>query len=104
MPSMGRIVLPNYPRHVVQRGHNPQVVFATEQDYRRYISDLRELKDVFGVKVYAYCLVTNHVHLVLAPGDAIVGLGQLMKALAARATGYRNRLKGRTGTLWESRY
>jgi len=35
----------------VQRGHNRQVVFAAEQDYQRYISDLRELKDTFGVKV-----------------------------------------------------
>jgi len=104
MPRMGRIVLPNYPHHVVQRGHNRQVVFATEQDYQRYIADLRELKDAFGVKVYAYCLMTNHVHLLLAPGEAIAGLGQLMKALAARATRYRNRLEGRTGTLWESRY
>jgi len=43
-------VLPNYPYPVVQRGHNRQVVFATEQDYQRYISDLRELEDVFGVK------------------------------------------------------
>ncbi|XXF07905.1 transposase [Pseudomonas sp. D2-3] len=104
MPRMGRIVLPNYPHHVVQRGHNRQVVFAAEQDYQRYIADLRELKDAFGIKVYAYCLMTNHVHLLLAPGEAIAGLGQLMKALAARATRYRNRLERRTGTLWESRY
>ena len=104
MPRMGRIVLPNYPHHVVQRGHNRQVVFATEDDYQRYLGDLRELKDVFGVKVYAYCLMTNHVHLLLAPGDLVAGLGQLMKALAARATRYRNRLEGRNGTLWESRY
>ncbi len=104
MPRMGRIVLPNYPHHVVQRGHNRQVVFAAEQDYQRYIADLRELKDAFGIKVYAYCLMTNHVHLLLAPSEAIAGLGQLMKALAARATRYRNRLERRTGTLWESRY
>lgn len=38
------------------------------------------------------------------PGDSVAGLGQLMKALAARATRYRNRLEGRSGTLWESRY
>lgn len=104
MPRMGRIVLPNYPHHVVQRGHNRQVVFSAEPDYQRYIADLRELKDVFGVKVYAYCLMTNHVHLLLAPGESIMGLGQLMKALGARATRYRNRQEGRTGTLWESRF
>jgi len=104
MPRMGRIVLPNYPHHVVQRGHNRQVVFAVAEDYQRYLTDLRELKEAFGVKVYAYCLMTNHVHLLLAPGDSVIGLGQLMKALAARATRYRNRLEGRSGTLWESRY
>ncbi|WP_458130792.1 transposase [Pseudomonas sp. R3-41] len=104
MPRMGRIVLPNYPHHIVQRGHNRQVVFAVAEDYQRYLTDLRELKDAFGVKVYAYCLMTNHVHLLLAPGESVAGLGQLMKALAARATRYRNRLEGRSGTLWESRY
>jgi len=46
MPRMGRVVLPNYPHHVVQRGHNRQVVFAAAEDYQRYLTDLRELKDV----------------------------------------------------------
>jgi len=57
MPRVGRVVLPNYPHHVVQRGHNRQVVFAAEEDYLRYVKDLRELKDAFGIKVYAYCVV-----------------------------------------------
>jgi len=38
MPRMGRIVLPNYPHHVVQRGHNRQVVFAAVEDYQRYLA------------------------------------------------------------------
>ncbi|WP_339489675.1 transposase [Pseudomonas sp. EL_65y_Pfl2_R95] len=104
MPRIVRVVLPNYPHHVVQRGHNRQVVFAADYDYQRYLTDLRELKDAFGVKVYAYCLMTNHVHLLLVPGDSAAGLGQLMKALAARATRYRNRIERRSGILWESRY
>lgn len=104
MPRMGRVVLPNYPHHVVQRGHNRQVVFAGESDFQRYLDDVRELKAAFGVQVYAYCLMTNHVHLLLCPGEAIAGLGQMMKSLAARATRYRNKLEGRSGTLWESRY
>lgn len=104
MPKMGRIVLPNYPHYVVQRGHNRQIVLAGTEDYQCYLANLCELKEAFGVKVYAYCLMTNHVHLLLAPGDAVAGLGQMMKALAARTTRYRNRLEGRSGTLWESRY
>lgn len=42
MPRMRRIVLPNYPRHVVQRGHNRQVVFVADQDYQRYVDGLRK--------------------------------------------------------------
>lgn len=102
MPRMGRVVLPNYPHHVVQRGHNRQVVFAGAEDFQRYLSDLHELKDVFVVKLYAYCL-TNHVHLLLAPGDSIAGLGQLMKALEVRAARYCNRLEGRSSPLYEIR-
>jgi putative transposase len=101
---MGHVVLPNYPHHVVQRGHNKQVVFAEPSDFTRYLDDLRELKTLFGVKVYAFCLKTNHVHLLLAPGDSVAGLGQLMKGLACRMTRYRNKLEGRSSTLWESRY
>ena len=56
MPRMGRVVLPNYPHHVVQRGHNRQVVFAEPSDYPRYLDDLRELKTLFDVKVYALLL------------------------------------------------
>lgn len=104
MPRMGRVVLPSYPLHLVQRGHNRHVVFAAEDDYQRYLDDLQELKEAFRVRVYAYCLMTNHVHLLVEPGEAVSGLGRMMKALAGRTTRYRNRLEGRSGTLWESRY
>jgi putative transposase len=104
MPRMRRVVLPGYPHHVVQRGHNRQVVFAGEADYRRYLGHLQELSATFEVRVHAYCLMTNHVHLLLTPGDADSALARLMKALAGRTTRYRNKLEGRTATLWESRY
>tara|TARA_R110000751_G_scaffold150109_1_gene255101 strand:+ start:13563 stop:14213 length:651 start_codon:yes stop_codon:yes gene_type:complete len=97
------MVLPNYPHHIVQRGHNRQVVFARADDFQRYLTDIRGLKVQFGIKLYAWCLMTNHVHLLVCPESAF-GLGQFMKALAARATRYRNRLEERTGTLWEGRY
>lgn len=63
MPRMGRVVLPNYPHHIVQRGHNRQVVFACAEDFQRYLSDMGELKEAFHIKLYAWCLMTNHVHL-----------------------------------------
>lgn len=103
MPRTGRVVLPGYPHHVVQRGHNRQVVFAKPADYRYYLQTLAEFKATFGVRVYAFCLMTNHVHLLLEP-DTGAGLAQLMKRLAGRQTRYHNRGEGRRGTLWESRY
>lgn len=103
MPRTGRVVLPKYPHHVVQRGHNRQVVFADPADYRYYLNTLAEFKETLDVCVYAFCLMTNHVHLLLAP-DTQSGLGQLMKRLAGRQTRYHNRAEGRRGTLWESRY
>ena len=63
----------------------------------------RERADVYGVKVYAYCLMTNHVHLLVAQ-ETTAGLGRLMKRLARRQTRYHNTLEGRSGTLWVSRY
>lgn len=103
MPRLGRTILPDYPHHIVQRGHNRQVVFAEPRDFERYLDTLATFKDAYGVKVYAYCLMTNHVHLLLAP-ETIAALGQLMKRLAGRQTRYHNALEGRSGTLWESRY
>ena len=104
MPRVGRVVLPDYPHHIVQRGHNRQVVFAQQRDFEVYLSNLRELKGECGIQVYAYCLMTNHVHLLLQPGEAIAELGWLMQALSARMTRYFNRLERRSGTLWKSRY
>ncbi|HEX5362955.1 MAG TPA: transposase, partial [Gallionella sp.] len=54
--------------------------------------------------IHAYVLMTNHVHLLLQPGEAVADLGCFMKALSARTTRYFNRQEGRSGTLWESRY
>ncbi|MGH8557140.1 MAG: transposase [Methylococcales bacterium] len=104
MPRVGRVVLPNYPHHIVQRGHNRQVVFAGDQDFEYYLETLSQMRGVYGVRVYAWCLMTNHIHLVVEPPEEIALLGQLMKRLSGRQTRYVNRLEGRSGTLWESRY
>ena len=103
MPRIARAVLSAYPHHVVQRGHNQQVCFADRGDYERYLATLAEFKGKLGVKVYAWCLMTNHVHLLLEPSDE-TSLGLLMKRLSGRQTRYHNRLERRSGTLWEGRY
>lgn len=80
------------------------MVFAEAADFAFYLATLAEFKAVYDVKVYGFCLMTNHVHLILAPGEAGAGLARLMKRLAGRQTRYVNRRQSRHGTLWESRY
>lgn len=103
MPRAERIILLAHPRHIVQRGHNRQPIFAEPRDYERYLETLREFKYAYDVKVYAYGLMTNHVHLLRSP-ETPSGIGKLMKRLAGRQTRYHNALEGRSGTLWEGRY
>lgn len=104
MPRTRRIVLPGHPHHILQRGHNRQSVFKGEGDYRQYLDDLLELKEKFGIRVHAWCLIYNEVHLLLTPESSAAQLSSFMKTLATRTTRHRNRKEQRTGTLWESRY
>ena len=104
MPRSARIVIPNCPHHIIQRGHNRQTVFVEDEDFEYYLSNLREWKKRLGCKIHAYCLMTNHVHLVVDPGDDPRNLGLLMKRVAGRQTRFVNHLEKRTGSLWEGRY
>lgn len=104
MPRKARVVVPDTPHHIVQRGHNHQTVFAHDDDYQYYLGNLFEWKTKFGCKVYAWCLMTNHIHLIIQSGTETEGLSKLMKRLAGRQTRYVNRLERRTGSLWEGRF
>ena len=104
MPRSSRIVLPGYPHHVIQKGHNQMPVFAEETDYRFYISALAEWKSRLGCRVYGFCLMTNHVHLIIDPGEEGANLGRLIQRVACRYTRRVNRLEGRSGTVWNGRF
>lgn len=104
MPRSARIIVPNIPHHVFQRGDNRSSIFAEPADFSYYLQNLREWKVTLGVKVYGYCLMTNHVHLILEPSDDTHVVGKLMRRLAGRQTRYVNRLEGRSGSLWDGRY
>jgi putative transposase len=104
MSRRGRVIAPGYPHHIVQRGHNRQNVFFTEEDRSSYLATLAEFREKLGIQVYAYCLMTNHVHLIVNPGSDAATLSLLMKRLAGRHTRRLNQLKRRTGTSWEGRF
>ncbi len=104
MPRQARIVRANYPHHIVQRGHNKQHVFTCDIDYRFYLKNLRKWKGELGCKVLAYCLMSNHVHLVIDPGACTSTLAALMKRVAGSQTLFFNTRFNRSGSLWEGRY
>jgi len=103
MPRRPRVVLPNIPLHLIQRGNNRQVCFVADEDYRFYLDWLNEFAGKTGCRVHAYVLMTNHVHL-LVSAELVESPGALMKALGQRYVQYFNRTYRRTGTLWEGRY
>jgi putative transposase len=103
MPRVARSVLVDCAMHVVQRGINRNACFFAEADYEDYLRYLGTFAARFGCSVHAYCLMTNHVHLLLTPHNA-QACALLMKNLGQCYVQGVNQRLGRTGTLWEGRY
>src|SRR5918996_1491123 len=98
-----RLVFPGVAVHVIQRGVDRAACFREEADYLVYLSHLRHLSTKHGCAVHAYCLMTNHVHLLLTPSSA-ESCTAFMRDLGRRYVPYFNRRHERTGTLWEGRF
>ena len=103
MPRQQRYFVPGVTAHIVQRGHNRAACFRRDNDYLLYLLHLRELSERHGCDVHAYCLMTNHVHLLLTPSTPHACIS-LMRDLGQRYVQHFNRYYGRKGTLWEGRY
>jgi putative transposase len=98
-----RYILPGVAVHVVQRGVNRTACFRGDADHLVYLSYLTQLARRHECAIHAYCLMTNHVHLLLSPSASEACTG-LMRDLGRRYVPYFNRKHGRTGTLWEGRF
>ncbi|RYD14461.1 MAG: transposase [Lysobacteraceae bacterium] len=103
MPRLPRLDLAGIAQHVIQRGNDRQPCFFTPDDYRRYLHDLNEIALREQCAVHAYVLMTNHVHLLVTPGEQ-GRLSRMMQALGRRYVRHVNRTHHRTGTLREGRY
>ena len=104
MPRRARIVFANCPHHIVQRGHCRNDVFFGDFDRADYLGTLAECREALRFKVYAYCLMGNHVHLVVDPGATPSTISVLMKRLAGRHARRLNLRNSWSGSLWESRF
>src|SRR5688500_20060986 len=98
-----RLIYPGIAVHVVQRGNNRTACFLAEGDYLTYLSLLRHLAGKYASEVHAYCLMTNHVHLLLTPREPSVCCS-LMRDLCRSYVRYFNRRHNRKGTWWEGRF
>jgi putative transposase len=95
--------MPGLPYHITQRGTNRQRVFFCISDYKMYLSLLRRELDDSGTRVLAYCLMTNHVHLVAVP-EREDSLAVVLRRVHGRYAQYLNTRRGRSGHLWQQRY
>ena len=103
MPRYARVVFPDVPHHVTQRGNNKQQVFFSRGDGIRYLDLLRAHAIRQRVEIVAYCLMPNHIHLVLVPAIAN-SLHALLKPVHGQFAQRINRMRTQTGHLWQGRY
>jgi putative transposase len=103
MPRHRRVVIPNCPHHITQRGNNQRDVFFSDADRDLYLKLLKEYTRKYEVEVLGYCLMTNHVHVIATPSTA----NGLAKALGRTHNDYARCLHIRrreSGHLWQSRF
>jgi len=103
MPRKTRMYIPGVPTHVVQRGNNRSATFFCDNDYRYYQQALAEGMRRYGGQLHAYCLMTNHVHLLITP-DYPDSISRIMQHIGRLYVGYVNKHYKRSGTLWEGRH
>jgi putative transposase len=103
MARLPRLIVPHQPHHVIQTGLNNQDVFLDAEDYQTFLGWLRTAAKTYKVAVNAYCLMPNHVHLLVTPSDDN-GLGQMMQWIGRYYVPYFNQKYVRSGTLWNGRY
>ena len=88
--------------HVTIRGNNRNAIFAEDSDRERFVVDLEESVQWFDVRLYLFCLMTNHVHLVLETPRA--NLSSFMHRLQTAYTVYFNRRHDQSGHLMQGRF
>jgi putative transposase len=103
MARLPRVVIPGIPHHVTQRGNGRQKTFFEEGDYALYLDLLAQAAERAHAEVWAYCLMPNHVHIILTPSDED-GLRRAFGELHRRYTGYVNARRRTTGHLWQGRF
>ncbi|MDH3446174.1 MAG: transposase, partial [Deltaproteobacteria bacterium] len=102
MARRPRVFAPGLLYHVIVRGNQRRQTFRSDKDYRAYLDRLEKYRAKFRVLIYAYCLMPNHVHLLLETGSS--PLAKFMQGLQQSYTQYFNRTHRKVGHLFQGRY
>jgi putative transposase len=103
MPRIARAVVVGYPYYITQRGNYQQEVFKDETDYRHYLKLLDEYSKKYLLKIWAYCLMSNHVHHIAVPQEPF-SLAKTFNTLHMRYSQYFNKKREVRGHLWQGRF
>ncbi|WP_350333456.1 transposase [Coralliovum pocilloporae] len=103
MARLARIVVPGLPHHVTQRGNRREQVFFSGDDYQAYADLLSDALRVSGSEIWSWCLMPNHVHLIVVPGDED-GLRTTVAHVHRKYAGRINARNRWTGHLWQGRF
>jgi putative transposase len=103
MPRKPRFFLPNVPVHMIIRGNNRQSVFAETEDYLSYRHWMKEAANSCNCQIYAYVLMTNHIHILLSANKPS-NISKFSQSIGRKYVPYFNHKYGKSGTLWEGRF
>lgn len=103
MARQPRLILPNEPHLIIQRGNDNQVIFRDDEDHRRFLEWLRESAKFYRVAIHAYVLMPNHLHVLATPSDED-GLAAMMQKVGRLYVPWFNNKHGRSGTLFQGRF
>lgn len=102
MPRIARQKSSTKVYHVILRGNAKQDIFLDEQDYGKFIKEICIIKEKYQCEVYVYCLMTNHVHLILY--DKMENLSKALQSLTISYSSYWNKKNERVGHLFQNRF
>jgi len=103
MARIARVVVPDFPHHITQRGCRRQRTFFSRQDYEYYLGLLKDSRDEAGVHVWAYCLMPNHVHMIIVP-ETTQSLSRYLGPTHRKYAIEVNRRMRWRGHLWQERF
>lgn len=103
MPRLARIIIPNFPYHILNRGNNKEIIFLENEDFEFFLRQIKKYKEKFGIKIYHYCIMPNHHHFLLK-SSSVEDMVKFMHGLMLVYAQYIQYKYNKVGHIWQGRY